>query len=175
MASTLIIPNSNFSANALAVSGQLKGFVSPPWSLSITSNSGGTKPSMANQTRITLCLSNNNQSYKPILIPNGKTITIYGLKGDTGEELGLEMDYCYYSTNDDIPNYVSGQGRAAHLVGTASNFVTSNYFPINKNGNASVSITNNYGADYYFAFLARNLSNSTIDKNAYTTFYYTIQ
>jgi hypothetical protein len=80
-----------------------------------------------------------------ILVPNGKTITLTGTRG-------LRFDYIYAtkpgpnSSTDKTSNVIGG-------VGTASNFVSSNYFPLNADGSSNtISITNNYGQDYYYHF-----------------------
>lgn len=83
-----------------------------------------------------------------ILIPNGKTLHLIGLASGT---YPLRLDYIYCTGNVTCPP--SGSTTAIEgLVGTASNYDTSNYFPLNKTGADTIDITNNYGADYYFWF-----------------------
>lgn len=84
-----------------------------------------------------------------ILVPAGSTITIRGLTSGT---YALRMDYIYGTGAG--PNPAQGSTTAIEgLVGTASNYDSSNYFPLNKTEAANeISVTNSFGADYYFFF-----------------------
>lgn len=84
-----------------------------------------------------------------ILIPAGKTITIRGLA--SGDYV-LRVDYIYGTSAG--PNPAQGSTEDIEgLVGTASNFDSSNYFPLNKTEAVdTLSVTNSFGADYYFFF-----------------------
>lgn len=83
-----------------------------------------------------------------ILIPNGKTLHLIGLASGT---YPLRLDYIYCTGNVTCP--ASGSTTAIEgLVGTASNYESANYFPLNKTGVDTIDIANNYGADYYFWF-----------------------
>lgn len=83
-----------------------------------------------------------------ILIPAGKTMH---LKGLASGEYPLRVDYVYIENNVVCPP--AGSTTAIEgLVGTASNYVASDYFPLNTDGNDALSITNDYGNDYYFYF-----------------------
>lgn len=79
-----------------------------------------------------------------IFVPSGKTLTLTGTSG-------LRFDYVYATkagpnSNDKSVNTIGG-------VGTASNFVSSNYFPLNADGSSNtITITNSYGTDYYYFF-----------------------
>lgn len=80
-----------------------------------------------------------------ILVPDGATITLTGTSG-------LRFDYVYAtspgpnSSTDKSSNVIGG-------VGTASNFKSSDYFPLNADGSENtISITNGYGQDYYYHF-----------------------
>lgn len=81
-----------------------------------------------------------------ILIPAGKTMHLKGLTSGT---YPLRFDYIYCTDNVKCP--VSNSTTAIEgLVGTASNYVSSNYFPMNKDGIDTADIVNNFGEDYYF-------------------------
>ena len=81
-----------------------------------------------------------------ILIPAGKTMHLSGLASGT---YPLRFDYIYCTGNVECP--VSGSTTPIEgLVGTASNYVSSNYFPMNKDGADTADIVNNFGEDYYF-------------------------
>lgn len=80
-----------------------------------------------------------------IWVPADATITLTGTSG-------LRFDYVYATKNaansstDKMSNLIGG-------VGTASNWVASNYFPYNADGSSNtISITNNYGQGYYYYF-----------------------
>lgn len=80
-----------------------------------------------------------------IWVDAGATITLTGTSG-------LRFDYVYAtkpgpnSSTDKKSNVIGG-------VGTCSNFVSSDYFPLNADGNSNtISITNNYGQGYYYHF-----------------------
>ena len=78
-----------------------------------------------------------------ILVPKGKSVVITGITG-------LRMDYIYgTSTGPGSSDKTANWG----CIGTASEFVSSNYFPYNTDGSLdSITITNNYEDDYYFFF-----------------------
>ena len=79
-----------------------------------------------------------------IFVPAGYTMTLYGITG-------LRFDYVYSTLPG--PNSHNKNINTIGGVGTASDFVSANYFPYNIDGsNDSVSFTNNYGQDYFFAF-----------------------
>lgn len=83
-----------------------------------------------------------------ILIPAGQTIYFKGLASGT---YPLRFDYLYGTSAG--PNPAAGSTTAIEgLVGTASNYVSDDYFPMNTEGNDECSVTNTYGADYYFFF-----------------------
>ena len=93
-----------------------------------------------------------------ILIPANHTITLYGLASGT---YPLRFDYIYGTTNAVNPE--SGSTTAIEgLVGTASNYVSSNYFPLNTSGADIYSVTNNYGDDYYFWFVFAGLNKTEL-------------
>jgi len=86
-----------------------------------------------------------------ILIKNGETITLTGLA--PAGKTALRVDYVYATESGPQPVLVSGSGTNwDKAVGTASNFVTANFFPLNTEGNNTLSITNTYGVDYYYFF-----------------------
>ena len=81
-----------------------------------------------------------------ILIPAGSTMHLSGLASGT---YPLRFDYMYCTGNVACP--ASGSTTAIEgLVGTASNFNSSNYFPMNTSGADTCDIVNSYGEDYYF-------------------------
>ena len=83
-----------------------------------------------------------------ILIPAGSTLHLAGLASGT---YPLRVDYIYCTANAKCP--VEGSTTAIDgLVGTCSNYVSSNYFPLNKEGEDTIDVTNSYGQDYYFWF-----------------------
>ena len=83
-----------------------------------------------------------------ILIPAGKTMYLKGLASGT---YPLRVDYIYIENNVACP--AEGSTTAIEgLIGTASNYVSSNYFPLNTDGADTLTILNNYGKDYYFYF-----------------------
>jgi hypothetical protein len=101
-----------------------------------------------------------------ILIPSGKTMHLKGLASGT---YPLRLDYMYCTSNATCP--VNGSTTAiAGLVGTASNYDSNNYFPLNKTGGDTIDITNNYGGDYYFwfGFAGQTLNEEIL--NAYSTY-----
>lgn len=166
MGTTLIIKDADFSANAI------DAFVIFPnvsnTVFSITSTSGGCVNSADSMKPKRIMLSDLvDDSFKGILVPNGKSIHIKGLKGNDGNHDALRIDYCYLSAPDIIVKS-SSSSRNPNLVGTGSNFISSNYFPFNTEGNDSVTIVNSYGADYYFAFTTRNEANTVISAADYS-------
>jgi hypothetical protein len=78
-----------------------------------------------------------------ILVKSGYSITLSGISG-------LRMDYIYATNAGPVSsNNTTPWGG----VGSASNFVSDNYFPINMDGALdSVTVTNEYGDDYYYFF-----------------------
>lgn len=106
-----------------------------------------------------------------ILIPAGRTITLSGLASGT---YPLRFDYLYGTAN--VTNPPSDSSTVIEgLVGTASNYVTENYFPLNINGEDTCSVTNTYGEDYYFwfGFAGLNKNEKISDQiNTYDIKYY---
>lgn len=106
-----------------------------------------------------------------ITIPAGKSMAIRGLKGESGTEYALRFDYVY-GTCDKSVIKASPSSNLPGVVGTASNYVATDYFPINTDGEESVVITNNYGSDYNFAFLfAGPTKNESLTYTNYTIKY----
>lgn len=106
-----------------------------------------------------------------ILIPNGKSMHIKGLASGT---YPLRFDYLYGTSN--VVNPASDSTTAIEgLVGTASNYIASDYFPCNINGTDAYIVTNNFGADYYFWFAFAGLTKSELiqaELNTYNIKYY---
>lgn len=149
MGKNLIIKGADFSANAIE---QEKYFLFSIENRSLSlleSNVGSLSTTTSSNYRINMFLT----GHRPILIPAGSTITIKGLKGVDGQKPTLTLDYVYYNNNDEV---TASSSPNVNAVGTASNYVSSDYFPINKNTLLdTVTITNNYGSDYYFGFAAK--------------------
>ena len=102
-----------------------------------------------------------------ILVKSGDSITLTGVSG-------LRADYVY-ATNAG-PASSSGNTPWGG-VGTGSNFVTANYFPLNTDGSSNtVTVTNTYGQDYYFffCFAAPNKS-SDIPASSYNITYEVVE
>ena len=56
------------------------------------------------------------------------------------------------------------------LVGTASNYVSTNYFPLNTSGDDTCDVTNTYGQDYYFWFGFAGLNKTEAIQGALSTY-----
>lgn len=174
MGKNLIIKGADFSANAIE-NEQYELFSIENRSLVILQSSvGSLSTTSSSNYRINMFLA----GHRPILIPNGKSIKIKGLRGTDGQKPTLTLDYVYYSTNQEV---TASSSPNANAVGTASNYVSDNYFSINRNELLDeVIITNNYGSDYYFGFVAKaELSNSgneqQIPVSNYSTLRYRIE
>lgn len=114
-----------------------------PYGLGVTSN--GTGRISSSSTR--LCNGSTTEKVG-ILVPAGNTITLYGLASGT---YPLRFDYVYGTVN--AVNPPDGSSTPIEgLLGTASNYKSSNYFPLNTSGADSYSVINNYGQDCYFWF-----------------------
>ena len=100
-----------------------------------------------------------------IWVPADGTITLTGTSG-------LRFDYVYAtkagpnSTTDSTSNVIGG-------VGTASNFVSSNYFPLNADGSSNtITITNEYGQGYYYHFAIAGVTKTeTLNPSDYNITY----
>lgn len=107
--------------------------------------STGTGRASASTTR----LSNASTTEQlGILVPNGHIITLEGLASGT---YPLRFDYVCGTKN--VTNPISTSTAAIEgLIGTASDYNSDNYFPLNLNGANTYSLINNYGQDCYFWF-----------------------
>ena len=113
------------------------------YSLGVTSNGTGRVSNSASRFSTA-----NPDTPNGILIPSGKTLYFKGLTSGT---YPLRYDYVYSTTN--AVNPPAGSTTAIEgLVGTASNYVSTDYFPCNTEGADTSSVTNSFGADYYFWF-----------------------
>lgn len=131
------------------------------YSLGVTST--GTGRVSSNTTRFSTA---NPSTPNGILIPEGKTIYFKGLASGT---YPLRFDYIYGTSN--VVNPESGSTSAIEgLVGTASNYVAANYFPINTSGADTASVTNNFGGDYYFWFGFAGLNKTETIQTAFSTY-----
>ena len=158
MGTKLILKKADFSENAIIKS----LFVEDSSMINLVSTDGcgyrnNTATAVKNHQRLSAYA---DSSYKPILIKDGETVRIKGLKGVDGQSTVLRLDYAYYSDNTAISIETSGVN--PKLVGTASNFVVSDFFPLNAEGtNDYADFQNTYGHDYYFAFSFRAVANNT--------------
>ena len=132
MGQTLIIENADWTENGLPIEYPIlliqKGLV-------LLNNINFGTTSQTNIKRLS--------SSKAILVRNGETITISGLRGINSNKEVLHFDYCYYT--DDTISHNS-------VVGSYSNFDSSKYFSLNIEERDSCSIENTLGQDYYFVF-----------------------
>lgn len=109
--------------------------------LSVVAGENFYIPSSSNDKRMT---SSSTTKATGVFLPAGHTMTLSGISG-------LRFDYVYSTLPG--PNSHNNKVNAIGGVGTASGFVSSNYFPYNTDGSSdSVSFTNTYGEDYFFAF-----------------------
>ena len=109
--------------------------------LSVVAGENYYIPSSSNNKRMT---SSSTIKATGVFVPAGCTMTLSGITG-------LRFDYVYSTLPG--PNSHNKNINTIGGVGTASDFVSANYFPYNIDGsNDSVSFTNNYGQDYFFAF-----------------------
>jgi hypothetical protein len=103
-----------------------------------------------------------------ILVPKGKSIVITGITG-------LRMDYIYgTSAGPGSSDKTANWG----CIGTASEFVSNNYFPYNANGSLdSVTIINGYEDDYYFffQFAGPNKSETILVSDYYGKIIYSVE
>lgn len=97
-----------------------------------------------------------------ILVPANGTITLTGTSG-------LRFDYVYATSAG--PNGTDKTVNTIGGIGTASDFTSANYFPLNTSGADSFSITNNYGQDYYYHFAIKGVSASSLNPEDYTITY----
>ena len=135
--------------------------------LSITSNSGGRVNVNDSNSGKRLCISQSESTnnFFGIYVPANKTITLRGVEG-------LALDYCYLSQQEVQKLNNSSQGRNPYLVGTGSEFDSSNYFFLNPNGASNtVSVTNEYGNGYYFAFTAKKPDGTALSASDYNIEY----
>lgn len=109
--------------------------------LSVVSGENFYRTSETNTKRMN---SSSTTEATGIYVENGYTITLTGVSG-------LRFDYVY--ANSAGPNSYDKTVNAIQGVGTASNFVASNYFPLNATGESNtITITNNLGKGYYYHF-----------------------
>lgn len=140
MGKILVIKGANFQANAIdGGQGQLYEMQLEQGGIIVittSSNFGGNSADTSAQYLLRLRAVNN------IELNLGDVVTFYGLKGINGLRDALRIDVVWYS---------SQERSHANAVGVLSNGVAENYFPLNINGDDSVSFTNVYG-HYYFGF-----------------------
>lgn len=136
MGKALIFKNADFSANAI-VKGEYEELLLESGLINIVPSESayGTNAKTSQNNRI--------RSSQNIYIENGKSITIYGLKGLSGNKNAIRLDYCAYSNDERI---------GSNVITTGSKGVSSNYFPFNTEGEDSCVITNDIGVNAYFGF-----------------------
>lgn len=129
--------------------------------LSVVSGENFYQVSTTNKTRMS---TSSVTEETGIWVDAGATITLTGTSG-------LRFDYVYATkpgpnSNDKTVNTIGG-------VGSASNFVNSDYFPLNANGSSNtISVTNNYGQDYYYHFaIAGPSKNEVLNPSDYNITY----
>jgi hypothetical protein len=93
-----------------------------------------------------------------ILIPAGSTLTFKGLASGT---YPLRFDYVYGTVNAFNP-VANSSTPIEGLVGTASCYVSDDYFMLNINGTDSYSVTNSSDKDYYYWFVFAGLTKNEV-------------
>lgn len=104
-------------------------------------------------------------------VPLGASIKLSGVAG-------LRLDYCFYSQTFDmfteytITSITTGASEPhPYMQGSASNKNASQYFPINTNGDNTVTVVNNTGYKYIaFSFAALNKTDAISADNFDITF-----
>ena len=152
MGKKIIIPGANFSANGIAPE-ELE-LVVTSFGIDITNSNTFGDNNLAGWNRMRV-MDN-------ILIPNGSSITIKGLKGVDGLQTVLRLDYCYYNSENRSHSTV---------VGSYSNKVTADFYTLNEALNDEIVITNNYGQDYWFGICFKKNDNSDVDVSQYPLVY----
>lgn len=110
----------------------------------------------------------------PIKLPKDCSITLNGLKGN-GNQTALWIDWIMYDCPL-IPAYPQTSsafvsGHSPNLIETASNFDSTNYFPLNHSNGTSVTVSNTKGKDVWIAFVAKGGSaGSNISATNYNTY-----
>ena len=123
------------------------------YALSITSSNAGRVVEASNRVSTASATTANG-----ILVPGRMAITITGLK-PTGYPT-LRVDALWATSSGPNP---TATGVWSETVGTLSNYVSSDYFPLNIDGSSdTVTIENNTDNDYYyfFAFAATNMTDA---------------
>lgn len=141
MGKVLVIKGADFSENAVDTLTPIQ------WSNMVLEDGGlnllgfgdpafGTEIEVSNHYRIRADLN--------VYIDAGETIHFKGLKGITGNEIALRIDACMYSQDERT---------RASVVHSLSHGNINNIFPVNIDGGDMVTVTNEYDAGYYFAFV----------------------
>ena len=171
MGKKLIIKGADFSANAIGTETQ-DGYVCANNTMAsvVSGTAGWWGLGQYQSNRLTIVGVN----AKPIRLPKQSTITLTGLKGN-GSQTALWLDWIkldspvLYAMPQASATYVSGN--APNLIGTASNFVSANYFPLNHSNGTSITVTNDRDYDVWIVFVAKGgSSGSAISSSNYTTF-----
>lgn len=106
-----------------------------------------------------------NTTANGIIIGANETLEIKGLRSGN---YPLRVDYCYATSSG--PNPTEQWDKAA---GCANGGDMDNTFPLNADGASdSITITNNYGSDYYFFFVFAGVNkNEVLQASTYTLKY----
>lgn len=171
MGKNLIIKGADFSENGFIV-GYKHLAISNRWYYTTATNAG--YKGIINNKRLSSTIdANTNDINNGILVKAGQSIVLRGLKGVNGQKAPLRIDFTYANTSTTL--YKSNPSTIApNVIGTASNYDAENYFPINTEGNDTVTIVNTYGADYYFVFsFAGPTKDETLNSADYNIEYYT--
>lgn len=143
MGKALIIKGANFYSSSIGT----ETIELMPDNTTISIATGSEKYGMEQ----TITLNNRLAAKDNILIRNGESINLNGLRGVDGQKNPLRVDYCAYSANERI---------TANVITTGSKGVPENYYPFNKSGEGYVTITNDTGEDAYFGFCFSGLTKS---------------
>lgn len=102
-----------------------------------------------------------------VYIGGRKTIHFRGLKGLNGEQVALRIDACMYTAD------ARTRANAAHSLSKGN---SNNYFPINTEGKATASVTNEYDTGYYFGFVfSGQTKNENLSPSSYSPIQYYIE
>lgn len=121
-----------------------------PLTYSTLSIAKSTVGSSAMEDKGTRLSTGHTTDAQGILVKSGETITISGLRSGTNP---LRADYVYATSAGPNPENNLTNSAWDAVVGTGSNYTSAQYFFLNSDGtNDTITVTNTYGADYYFFF-----------------------
>lgn len=161
MGKKLIIMGADFSANGVSSKQVLKTY--PQTALSVTTEAAGWINTY-NTSTARSCASLEGAN---IPIPAGATLILSGLKGISGTETALWVDYCIYSSSSINLATSAKSSPAPNFLRSASSFVSGYFFPLNHDGVDSLAITNQDGVDRWICFAFRLPNNGTLNISKY--------